>query len=190
MTPQFNSKIIKDVPVLESERLILRSFAEDDIDDIFEYASIPEVTEYLPWETHRTIDDTKAFLKISNEMFENRDIVDFAIVLKSENKVIGGISIREWNNANRCADIGYVISPKYWNRGIITEAIKRIIKFGFDKLNANRIEAHCDEKNIGSYRAMEKAGMKYEGTLRQKVMMKGSFVNMKLYSILKEEYSE
>lgn len=188
MTTQFNSNIFEEIPVLESGRLVLRGFSDNDIDDIFEYASIPEVTVFLPWETHRSIDDTKKFLKLSKDMFEKKDNIDFAIVLKSENKVIGGISIRKWNNENRCADIGYVLSPKYWNKGIITEAIKRIIKFGFDELNANRIEAHCDENNIGSYRAMEKAGMKYEGTLRQKVLMKGNYVNMKYYSILREEY--
>lgn len=188
MTTRFNSNIFKEVPVLETERLVLRGFIDNDIDDIFEYASIPEVTEFLPWETHKSIDDTKDFLKVSKEMFEKKDNIDFAIHLKSDNKVIGGISIRKWNNKNRCADIGYVLSPKYWNKGIITEAIKRIIKFGFDQLNANRIEAHCDENNIGSYRAMEKAGMKYEGTHRQKVLMKGKFVNMRFYSILLEEY--
>lgn len=190
MTPPQNSNIFSEVPALESERLAFRGFTNDDIEDIFEYASIPEVTKFLPWETHTTTDDTMEFLKVSKKMFEKKDNIDFAIVLKSENKVVGGISIRKWNDENRCADIGYVLSPKYWNRGIITEAIMRIIKFGFDKLNANRIEAHCDEKNIGSFKAMEKAGMKYEGTLRQKVMMKGKYVDMKYYSILREDYSE
>lgn len=189
MTPLLNSNIFNEVPILESERLAFRGFTNDDIEDIFEYASIPEVTEFLPWETHRVTDDTKEFLKVSKEMFEKKDNIDFAIVLKSENKVIGGISVRKWNNENRCADIGYVLSPKYWKRGIITEAIKRIVKFGFEELNANRIEAQCDEKNIGSYRAMEKAGMKYEGTFRQKILMKGKYVDMKYYSILREEYS-
>ncbi|MBM4171514.1 MAG: GNAT family N-acetyltransferase [Ignavibacteria bacterium] len=70
---------------------------------------------------------------------------------------------------------------------MITEAIKRIIKFGFEELNVVRVEAHCDENNIGSYKAMEIAGMIYEGLLRNKVFMKNKFLNVKFYSILKEE---
>jgi ribosomal-protein-alanine N-acetyltransferase len=188
MTKKDNSNPLKEIPVLETERLVLRAFSTDDINDIFEYASVKEVTDFLPWETHKTLDDTRAFLKMSREMFNKYGNIDFAILLKQEKKVIGGISIRKWNDINRCADIGYVLSSKYWGRGIITEAIKRIIKFGFEDLNVNRIEAHCDENNTGSYRAMEKAGMKYEGTLREKTFMKGKFINMKFYSILKSEY--
>ncbi|NMB81109.1 MAG: GNAT family N-acetyltransferase [Ignavibacteria bacterium] len=189
MTKQTKKNPFNQIPILESERLILRGFNENDIIDIFEYASIDKVTEFLPWNTHKSLDDTKAFLKMTKENFEKHDNIDFAIVLKTENKVVGGISIRKWNNPNKCADIGYVLSPVYWGRGLITEAIKHIIKFGFEELNTNRIEAHCDENNIGSYRAMEKAGMKYEGTLREKTFMKGKFINAKFYSILKSEFT-
>jgi ribosomal-protein-alanine N-acetyltransferase len=188
MTQQDNSN--PKIPVLETPRLVLRAFSNEDINDIFEYASVKSVTDFLPWEAHQTLDDSKAFLKMSKEMFKKYGNIDFAILLKEENKVIGGISIRKWNDNNRCADIGYVLSSTYWGRGIITEAIKRIIKYGFEDLNVNRIEAHCDENNIGSYRAMEKAGMKYEGTLREKTFMKGKFINMKFYSILKSEYTD
>lgn len=155
MTQQDNSN--PEIPVLETPRLVLRAFSNEDINDIFEYASVKSVTDFLPWEAHQTLDDTKAFLKMSKEMFKKYGNIEFAILLKEENKVIGGISIRKWNDNNRCADIGYVLSSKYWGRGIITEAIKRIIKYGFEDLNVNRIEAHCDENNIGSYRAMEKS---------------------------------
>ena len=96
--------------------------------------------------------------------------------------------MRNWDKPDRCIDVGYAISNKYWNKGLTTEAVKAIIKFGFKKLDANRIETHCDENNAASYRVMEKAGMKYEGTLRQKVLIKNKFANMKFYSILREEY--
>lgn len=185
-----NSNSFKKVPVLDTDRLILRAFTQNDLDDIFEYASKPEVTKYLPWKTHSSRNDTIDFLKMSQDMFEKQDNLDFAIEFKSDKKVIGGISIRKWNDENRCADIGYVLSPNYWNMGIITEAIMQIIKFGFEELNVNRVEAHCDEDNVSSYKAMEKAGMKYEGTLRKKVFMKDKFVNMRFYSILREEYEK
>jgi ribosomal-protein-alanine N-acetyltransferase len=183
-----NPNSLKNVPVLETDRLILRSFSEKDVDDVYEYASNPIVTEFLPWEYHKTKEDSLQFLNYSKELFDSQDNIDFAIELKSKNKVIGSISIRKWNDANRCADIGYVLSLKYWRLGIMTEAIKRIVRFGFDELNVVRIEAHCDENNIGSYKAMGNAGLKYEGLLRKKVFMKNKFCNVKFYSILKEEF--
>ena len=178
-----------EVPVLETNRLLLRAFNQNDIDDIFEYASDPEVSKYLPWDVHVSKKNTIDFLKASEENFQRLDIIDWGIELKNEHKLIGGISIRNWNNKHLCADAGYVISKKYWNRGIATEALAKVIQFGFETLCVNRIEAHCDDENIGSSRVMEKCGMKYEGTLRQKVFEKGRFVDAKFYSILRNEFN-
>lgn len=185
-----NPNSVYEVPKLETERLIIRAFTENDVDDLFEYASDEDVAAFLVWDPHKSKADTFEFLRMSKEVFQNSDIIDWGIELKENGKLIGGISIRKWNDANRCGDIGYVLSKKYWGKGITTEALKAVIQFGFEVLNANRLEAHCDEVNSASYRVMEKAGMKYEGTLRQKVFLKGKFLNIRFYSILKEEYSK
>lgn len=177
-----------EIPTIQTDRLILRKLTQQDQNNIFEYASVPEVSKFLPWEAHKTIDDTAAFLKLVEEEFEKFKYIVFGIELKAEKKIIGTIVLRNWNQTNRCIDIGYAISNKYWNKGLTTEAVKAVIKFGFEELNANRIEAHCDKDNIASYRVMEKAGMKHEGTLRQKVMMKNKFIDVKFNSILREEY--
>jgi ribosomal-protein-alanine N-acetyltransferase len=88
------------------------------------------------------------------------------------------------------AEIGYVIGRKYWGEGLMTEAVKEVIRFGFERMNLNRIQATCFPENIGSYRVMEKAGMKFEGTLREQMFIKGRFQDLKLYSILRKEYYE
>lgn len=183
-----NKNNITSFPEFETERLLIRKVERSDAKDIFDYASDPETSKHLPWDEHQSIDDTLDFIDTVNQKFFLMDNIDWGIELKSEKKLIGMIGFREWNNQNSCADIGYVLSPKYWNKGYITEAVKAVIKFGFDKVKVNRIEAHCDEKNISSSRVLEKCGMKYEGTLRKKVMIKNRFVNMKFYSILLEDY--
>ncbi|MCX6169249.1 MAG: GNAT family protein [Ignavibacteriales bacterium] len=185
-----DSKQLAEFPQIETERLILRKLSLADVNDIFEYASNPEVSEFLPWETHKTIEDTHFFLELVEAQFNESNIIVLGIELKAEKKLIGTIALRNWDKADRCIDLGYVISNNYWNKGFTTEAVKVVIKYGFEELNANRVEAHCDENNIASYRVMEKAGMKYEGTLRQKVLMKNKFVNMRFYSVLKEEYNK
>ncbi len=183
-----NPNSIKEVPKLETARLILRGFCLEDADDIFEYASDNDVNLFMPWDVHKSKDETLEFLQKSDHLFKTSDCIDWGIELKSVKKIIGGISIREWNDQKRCADVGYVLSKKFWGKGYTTEALNEVIKFGFEKLNANRIEAHCDEDNIASYKVMEKAGMKYEGTLRRKVLVKNKFVNMRFYSILHLEF--
>ncbi len=82
MTKQDNSNPLKKIPVLETARLVLRAFSTEDINDIFEYASVKGVADFLPWEAHQTFDDTKAFLKMSKKMFKKYGNIDFAILLK------------------------------------------------------------------------------------------------------------
>lgn len=105
-------------------------------------------------------------------------------------KIIGSIDLRNWNAIHNCGEIGYVISKEYWNRGYVSEAIKAVIKFGFEVLHLNRIELHCEEENIGSWRVMEKCGMKFEGILREKVFFKERLRSMKVYSMLKKEWEK
>jgi len=179
---------ISQIPNIETERLILRELSLDDVDDIFGYASIPEVSTFLLWYPHKSKQDSIDFINFSKDMFAKDISIIWGIELKEEKKLIGIFDLRTMQLINNCAEIGYVISNQYWNKGYISEAIKVIIKFCFKDLNLNRVEAHCDQDNIGSAHVMEKAGMKFEGTLREKLFVKEKYRSMKLYSILKSEY--
>lgn len=181
-------KELTEIPIIETERLILRKITLNDVDDIFEYASIPEVTAFVPWYAHKTKNDSADFVKFAEEQFHNNLSIVWGIVIKSKNKLIGSIELRGWNSINNCGDIGYVISKNYWGQGITTEAMNAVIKFGIEQLELNRVEAHCEEENIGSWHVMEKCGMIYEGTLREKVFIKDRYRSMKIYSILKKEW--
>jgi ribosomal-protein-alanine N-acetyltransferase len=181
---------ISQIPVIESERLKLRELSMDDVDDIYGYASIPEVSTFLLWYPHKSKQDSIDFINFAKNMFEKDISIIWGIELKEEKKLIGIFDLRTAQIINGCVEIGYVISSTYWNKGYISEAIKVIIKFCFEELKLNRVEAHCDEENLGSARVMEKAGMKYEGTLREKLFVKDKYRSMKLYSILKKEYVE
>lgn len=86
------------------------------------------------------------------------------------------------------AELGYVISHNYWNQGIITEATRKIVHYGFTELGLNRIEARCNYNNLSSYRVMEKLGMQFEGVLRKQLKIKGQFIDQRMYSILKSDY--
>ncbi|NJD21514.1 MAG: GNAT family N-acetyltransferase [Melioribacter sp.] len=184
------TKELPEIPKIETERLILRKITTDDVNDIFEYASVPDVTTFVLWETHRAKQDSLDFVKFAEEQFDNNISIIFGIEIKNEKKLIGTIDLRNWKAIHKCGEVGYVVSKKYWNKGYVSEAMKAVIKFGFKELHLNRIEAHCEEENIGSWRVMEKCRMKFEGILREKVFIKGRFRTMKMYSILKKEWKE
>ncbi len=179
---------LADVPVLETDRLLLKKLSLNDAEDIYEYAHEDEVTKYVIWNRHKSVGDSVEFINYAAEEFRNGTSIVWGLEVKNERKVIGTIDLRNFNNEHKCGEIGYCISKKYWNQGFTTEALKAVINFGFERLYLNRLEAHCELENIASWRVMEKAGMIYEGILREKVLIKSKFRSMKMYSILKSDY--
>ena len=177
-----------NLPQLETERLLLRKLEYTDKQDIFEYASNPEVSKYMPWEAHGGEIDTLDFLNITYENYNNDRPASWGIVLKSINKIIGTAGFASLDKINLRAEFGYAISQDYWNKGIATEASKEILKYGFNQMGLNRIEAMCNVENIASARVLEKAGLTLEGILREYILVKEKFVDHKLYSILKVHY--
>lgn len=185
-----DEKLLHDFPVLETDRLKLRKLTSEDAEDIFEYACDSEVAYFLIWEPHKSVNDSLEFIKFTENEFESNSSIIWGIELKGDNKIIGTIDLRGFTNSHRCGDVGYAISQKCWGHGIVSEAFKALIDFGFGKLNLNRIEAHCEHENTGSWKVMEKAGLQYEGTLREKVFIKNKFRTMNMYSILKSDWEK
>lgn len=182
-------KIINEFPRIETERLILRKLSINDVDDIFEYASLPDVTTFLIWYPHQNKQDSDNFIKFTLEQFQKEISFIWGIEVKEDKKIIGTIDLRNWNAGNKCGEVGYVIAPQYWNRGLASEAMKAVINFGFKILQLNRIESHCEGENIGSWKVMEKCGMQFEGILREKLFIKERFRSMKMYSILRKDWN-
>ncbi|WP_445491653.1 GNAT family N-acetyltransferase [Niallia sp. 03133] len=180
--------IYGDLPRLETERLILRKLTPADLDDMYAYGSNSEVTKYVTWETHQKRSDTKGFLQFVLDRYEKKEVALWGIQYKENGKLIGTIDFVWWKPNHSSAEIGYVLSHEYWGKGIMTEAAKEVIKFGFEKMDLIRIQAKCFTENIGSARVMEKAGMTFEGIMRKDMFVKGKHHDVKVYSILKEEF--
>ena len=183
------NKVFGSYPTLETKRANIRLFKETDVNDLFKYCSDPLVTKYMVFDTYTDIKEAHERIKYCIEQNEKleRPLL-WAIEDKETHKLIGSIDFVKWYISHKNAEIGYVLNRKYWNKGIMTEVLSEVIKFGFEKMNLNRIEIYCDERNIGSARVLEKNDLKYEGTFRQRMYIKNEFVNLRCYSILKEEY--
>ena len=175
-------------PVLETERLILRKFTYDDLNDISEYASNPEITKYVQWEAHRSKTETLEFLNIVVEMYIKHRPAPWGIELKEEKKIIGTIGFTKFFPEDFGCEIGYTLSQSYWNRGIMTEALKKVLAYGFEVLDLNYIIAHCIVENEQSAKVLLKSGMNFVKTVRGDLMIKGNMVDIKLFSLSQKEF--
>ena len=181
-------EVLKDLPTLETERLILRKMVLNDAEAVFAYASNSEVSRYTLWETHRSIEDSRAFLEFATQKYENGGEPDWGIVYRGNGCLVGACGLVNWEAEHARAEVGFVLSREDWGRGLMSEAVRAILRFGFERMNLNRIEARCIAENAASARVMEKAGMVYEGTLRQREYIKGAYRDIKLYAILKKGF--
>jgi len=182
------SEIFKHLPALETGRLRLRRLSLRDANDVFEYASVPDVAENVSWDYHRNISDSINFLRLIVQQYEDCRPSPWGIVFKENSRLIGTIGFHIWSHNNFFAEVGYALSKDYWNKGIMTEALKAVLDFGFTRMHLNRIEAMCKLNNTASEKVMLKCGMKYEGLLIQKLFAKDHFHDLKLYAILKSDF--
>lgn len=182
-------KIFSNMPVLETDRLILRKIKLDDIDDMYEYASDASVTKYLTWYPHDSKAYTFEYVSYLQGRYKVGDFFDWAVTLKSNGKMIGTCGFTRFDFFNDSAEIGYALNPKYHGRGIATEAVARVIEFGFKNLGLNRLECRYMVENIASRRVMEKNGMIFEGVRRQGVLVKGIYRDVGVCAILKSDYN-
>ena len=174
---------------LETDRLFLREFEEDDLQAIHEYASDPKVVRYMGWGPN-TEKDTQKFLQRAFEQQRNqpRTDHDLAIILKAENHLIGSGGLYIGNPIHKEAELGYSLNRRFWGQGYATEAARAFVAFGFEELGLHRVYATCDPANVASARVMEKIGMQREGHLREHRWMKGKWRDSYLYAILEQEW--
>lgn len=182
--------VFSSIPTLETDRLILRKIKPCDIDDMYEYSSDEKVTKYLTWTPHENKNKTKKYVSFLQSLYRSGKFYDWGIILKNENKFIGTCGFSEIDAQNNTAQVGYVLNSSYWGRQIAPEALKRVLRFGFDIMRFERIEARHIDGNINSGRVMRKCGMQFEGTLRHAMYIKGEYKTIQLYSILREEWEK
>lgn len=168
-----------------TQRLLLREFTAEDEATVHEYAGDPLVSRYDWWgpntpeETHRVVNQWIA----ERESWPRRE-VNLAVELCSDQRVIGSVRFAVANPANRTAEFGYAFNRTFWSNGYATEAAKAVIHVAFNTLKLHRIYATCDTRNIGSWRVMEKSGMRREAHFIRDKFQKGEWRDTYLYAIV------
>ena len=171
-----------------TERLLLRPLKEEDAAIVEKLAGdyeIAKTTLYIPHPYPEGAALT--FIKSTKEAEENKRVISRAIILKDTNELIGTIALNLSMAFDR-GELAYWVGKDYWGKGYGTEAAKVLLDYGFRSLNLNRIFAASFINNPGSYKIMEKMGLKYEATLRQHVKRFDEYQDMLYYSLLRDEY--
>lgn len=172
---------------LVTDRLLLRRLELEDADRVEELASDYELAKTTLTVPHPYPAGSAADFIPSMWAAEDKGLVVFAIVEKESGSLIGIINIKQ-TLAYKRGELGYWVGRPYWGKGYGTEAARMVVAYGFEELGLNKVFAGAFADNPGSWRIMEKVGMKHEGTWRQHAMRDGRFVDLAYYGVLREEY--
>ena len=155
---------------VETDRLILRQYQLTDADDMFRnWVADSEVSRFWGWEPHGNIEETKSLLLGWIDQYSKMDYYHWVIVLKESSEAVGYIYLSEINDQDSSASVHFLLSRKFWNQGIMTEALKSVIEFSFSKIGLLHIHTHHHVDNPASGRVMEKAGLGYVETKYRQV---------------------
>lgn len=150
---------------LETPRLLLRPFQAGDAPSIYtNWASDPQVSRFWTWDAHRDLRQTEALLAEWIRAYEQPDTYHWAIVHKDIGQPVGAVFLDELEQESRSASVHYLLGRSFWNQGLITEAVQRVLAFAFEEVGLMRIHSRHHELNPASGRVLEKCGMIYQET--------------------------
>lgn len=171
---------------IETERLILRRFTVEDAESMYRnWASDSEVTRFLMWPMHQSVEDSRKVLGDWVASYENEDKYEWCIAKKENDEPIGSIGAFNYNEKVQSIEIGYCISKAYWHQGITSEALKAVMHFLLEEVGVSRVESRHDPRNPHSGDVMKKCGMKYEGTRIQADWNNSGICDCALYGYVK-----
>ena len=179
-------KIFKNIPQLSTDRLILRRMTLEDLKDVYEYASDPTVSEYLMWYPHKNIEYTKMYLRYLEKLYKKGKFYDWGIVFND--KLIGTVGFTSINLKTNVGEIGYVLNRSLWGKGIASEAVREVLKFGFSVLGFDRVEAIILPENKRSRALLTRCLFSFQEFRNASVLIKGMYRDVEVFSITKEQY--
>ena len=160
---------------IETKRLILRKLEISDLEQVYNnWCSDPKVTKYVTWDMHKNIEQTKEYINFKLGLYEKDYRFDWVVVIKETNELIGEIDAVKQSLNYNLVELGYCYGSKYWNNGYATEALSAVIKYLKEVALVEKVTACHISTNPASGRVMQKAGMKYDATLKEYVVDKNT----------------
>lgn len=171
---------------LRTERLLLRRLLKTDAPAILKMRGDDAVMKYIDREKSHTIEDAETFIKRIQDSLDTKQGITWAIVFKDNPAdVIGTIGFWRMIPEHYRAEIGYMLNPIYWKRGIMKEALLKVVEAGFDMIKLHSIEAHINPENVGSASLLNSVGFLKEAHFKENFFYNGTFRDTGVYSMLK-----
>lgn len=176
-------------PQLETERLLLRDLTPADASAVFRIRGDYQVTRYNSGAPFRRLEQARELIDAIGRAYDRQEEIRWGITIKARpDTVIGICGYNYWIRRDYRGCIGYDLARVYWGRGIMTEAVRAVVEFGFERMGLNRIEADADLRNPASIRVLLKLGFQQEGIQREQFYEEGAFHDLALFALLKKEY--
>lgn len=177
-------------PVLITPRLILRRAVEADVEALFAMRSDPAVMRYIPRPLARSRDDVRELLKMIDGFVESNERINWAMELKSEQKAIGLIGYVNIKPEHHRAEVGYSLRRSHHRRGLMREALKAVLDYGFGTMNLHSVEAVIDEENLASGALLDQVGFRREARFVEDFLHENAFRTSVHFGMLRREWME
>jgi ribosomal-protein-alanine N-acetyltransferase len=174
-------------PNLETERLLLRRVNQQDAKEIFSLRSDAETMKYVPRPLAKTTEEALEHIALIDSKIETNEGINWAITLKGSPKLIGIIGHYRIKPEHFRAEIGYMLLPEFQGKGIVTEAITKVVEYGFNEMKLHSIEAIIDPDNTASAKVLEKNNFVKEAHLKENEFYDGKFLDTVIYSLLNKK---
>ena len=176
------------LPTINTNRLSLRWISAEDVDDFYAIYSDPEVMRY--WSTPPLADRNAASKLVSeiHESFKRREFMKWGIARRTDDTLIGSVTLFHPDFTHRRAEIGYALGRAHWGQGYMQETLKAVLTYAFEVLEFHRIEADVDPRNAASIRTLERLGFQREGYLRERWQVNGEIQDALFYGLLRPDW--
>ena len=181
------TNVFASFPVLETERLILRTSTPADALDIFHFMSDLRAMKYLVRPLMASVDEALQRIQMFQTLFREQNAVPWVVEGRAADKVIGTCVIQNLVRLHHRAEIGYMLSPEWWGQGLATEAVTAVLNFAFAQMGMHSLEARTDPDNAASQKLLGKLGFVQEGYFREDYYdeVGGKFVDTTVFSLVK-----
>ena len=182
------ASVFADPPELTTPRLKLTRILPKHVDDMYLYARNPEVTKYLTWSPHTSIRETARYIDLLQRKYDDGSFNDWGVTIADTGRMIGTCGFTSFDFAHNTAEVGYVLAQDTWGKGYALEAVRKVMRFGFETFGLDGYTAKYMEGNDASARVMQKCGMTLEGVYRHSLYIKGGFRTIIVYEIDRETF--
>lgn len=173
---------------IETERCLLRRIIPEDYPSMYNnWAKYEEVCRYFPFNPVEDIEIYKEKVLRWSNNYESDTYFHWVIEWKENKELIGTINLGNLEESCHMSDTCYMLSPKYWGQGIMTEVLGAVLNYALNEIELNRVQAEVFEGNEASSKVLRKCGMQFEGIARKKYYKNGKFIDAAQYAILKSD---